>query len=281
METSVKIYQINNGLSETEKAVRANRESADLFFYQFIGGNASETDELSEQLYALKNQNTLLIGIFRFPFRFEGKKRFETATAQYFRMRELCDAVIYFNSDGLLESIDSNTTIRDAQLSFNIIEQHAMESIKEMIDITGEMNIDFQDIQTFIRGNKGPLSVHTLEETSFDEPLKYHVCVPYLPEDFTDGTQMIVNIGYTRDTDMNAFQQINLRLHDLFSKADLFKLGSYFINEPGDQFKITLLVNGIKDPVKKPENYKKLSKYNEFVRKIQNLTDLGKNKLKI
>ncbi|WP_170287546.1 cell division protein FtsZ [Aquibacillus halophilus] len=279
MDKPAKIYQIKSTLFETEKAVAANLEPDDLCFYRFIGGNSSETAELTNQLCELKEKKILLIGVFRFPFRFEGKKRFQTATIQYLRMKELCDAVIYFNSDGLMETIDANTTIRDAHLTFNAIEERTIEALKEMIEMTGNMNIDFQDIETFIKANKGPLFIHTVEEESFDEPLKYLFSTPYLPNDFTDGKQLIINIGYTQEVDMEAFRQINLRLHDLFSKADLFKLGSYFIDEPGQRLKITLLVNGIDDPIDTPDDYKKLPKYKELFRKWQILAEKGKTKI--
>jgi cell division protein FtsZ len=279
METPVRIYQMNSGLSEEENAVAENLRAHDLCFYRFTGGNSSETDELTDQLCALREKKVLLIGVFRFPFRFEGKKRFQTATMQYFRMKELCDAVIYFKSDGLMETIDASTTIRDANLIFNAIEERTIETLQEMIEMTGEMNIDFQDIKTFIKANKGPLFLHTVEGDSFDEPLKYLISTPYLPEDFTDGKQLIINIGYTRDADMEAFRQINLRLHDLFSKADLFKLGSYFIDEPGQRFTITLLVNGIDDPIDTPDVYKKVPRYRELLRKWQLWTEKGKEKV--
>jgi cell division protein FtsZ len=279
METPVRIYQMNSGLSEEENAVAENLRAHDLCFYRFTGGNSSETDELTDQLCALREKKVLLIGVFRFPFRFEGKKRFQTATMQYFRMKELCDAVIYFKSDGLMETIDASTTIRDANLIFNAIEERTIETLQEMIEMTGEMNIDFQDIKTFIRANKGPLFLHTVESDNFDEPLKYLISTPYLPEDFTDGKQLIINIGYTRNADMEAFRQINLRLHDLFSKADLFKLGSYFIDEPGQRFTITLLVNGIDDPIDTPDDYKKVPRYKELLRKWQLWTEKGKEKV--
>ncbi|MFD1038783.1 cell division protein FtsZ [Virgibacillus byunsanensis] len=281
METLARIYQINSKTSETDHTVVSKLKPDDLCFYRFLGGNSSETEELINQLYALKEKNILLIGVFRFPFRFEGKKRFQTATNQYFRMKELCDAVIYFNSDRLLETIDISTTIHDAHNTFNTIEDLTIEGLREMIEMTGDINIDFHDIETFIKAEKGPLFVHTVERESFDEPLKDLISTPYLPEDFTDGKQLIINIGYTHDVDMEAFRQINLRLHDLFSKADIFKLGSYFMDEPGQHFKISLVVNGINDPVKAPDNFKKLSKHNGLLRKWQHLTEKAKSRVQI
>lgn len=80
---------------------------------------------------------------------------------------------------------------------------------------------------------------------------------------------------------MDAFRQINLRLHDLFSKADLFKLGSYFIDEPGHRFKISLLVNGINDPIAIPSDYKKFPKYKGLLKKCKDLAEKGKEKVHV
>ncbi|MET3699406.1 cell division protein FtsZ [Bacillus oleivorans] len=281
MERTESIYQINSGVHELDKTSTDQVRLDDLCFFRFIGGNSSETDELINELRALKEKHDVLIGIFRFPFRFEGKRRFQTATTQYFRMKEICDAVIYFHSDALMEMIDKSTTIRAANLTFNSIEEHMINAVKNIIEETGDVNIDFQDIKTFINKDKGPLFIHTVEGDSFDEPLKDLISTPYLPKDFTDAKQLIINIGYTRDVDMETFRQINLRLHDLFSKADLFKIGSYFIDEPGKHFKITLLVNGISDPIDTPNNYKKLSRFKDLLIKFQRLTEIGRRRFKL
>ncbi|MFD2043464.1 cell division protein FtsZ [Ornithinibacillus salinisoli] len=279
MAINFSLFKMDTDFSDREQSVIADLQREELCFYRFIGGNSSETEDLSRKLQVLKERKALLIGIFRFPFRFEGKKRFQTATEQYFQMKEICDAVIFFDSDALMETIESTTSIREANLTFNAIEERTIHTLREMVEQTGEINIDFQDIDTFIKRKKGPLFLHTIEGDSFDEPLKYLISTPYLPEDFTDGEQLIINIGYTRDVDMEAFRQINLRLNDLFSKADLFKLGSYFIDEPGQQFIITLLVNGIKDPVVTPVVDKKMPKYKELFKKWQNYSEGGKKKV--
>ncbi|MEN2767482.1 cell division protein FtsZ [Ornithinibacillus xuwenensis] len=270
MERFFGLFKMDTDFSDTKQSIRAELERDDLCFYHFIGGNPSETQALSQKLQTLRESKALLIGIFRFPFRFEGKRRQFTAREQYFMMKEFCDAVIFFDSDGLMETIDPTTPIHDAQLAFDKIEEQTSQTLREMVDETGKINIDFHDIKSFIQRNRGPLFVHTIEGDSFDEPLKYLIATPYLPKDFTEGEQLIINIGYTRDVDMAAFRQINLRLNDLFDKADLFKLGSYFIDEPGHHFKISLLVNGLQDPVENPSiNIKTETKYKSFIKRWQ------------
>lgn len=264
-----------------DKPVETILESDHLCFVRFIGGNASETEELVNHLHSLKEKDKLLIGVFRFPFAFEGKKRTHTAACQYFRMKELCDAVMYFHSDSLMNMIDNSTPIRDALMIFNSIEDYTIESLLQLIDKTGEMNIDLHDIKSFVNQYEGPLFIHTVEGDSLDQPLKYLITTPYLPEDFFDGKQLIINIGYTRDVDMETFRQLNLRLHDLFSKADIFKIGSYFIDEPDRRFKLTLIVNGMNDPIEAPDNYKKIPKYNNLLRKWHRMTELGRKKFNL
>jgi cell division protein FtsZ len=263
-------FRMDTDFSDRQQSIIAEQQKDDICFYRFIGGNPSETQELPKQLQSLRERKPLLIGVFRFPFRFEGKRRQMTAREQYFIMKEFCDAVIFFDSEGLMETIDPSTPIHEAREVFDTIEELTIKALREMIDETGKVNIDYQDVKAFIYQNRGPLFLHTIEGRNFDEPLKHLIQTPYLPTDFTEAEQLILNIGYTRDVDMETFRQINLRLNDLFDKAELFKIGSYFMDEPGQRFKITMLVNGLSDPVKMPEEEKNKpssSKYRNFIRK--------------
>jgi cell division protein FtsZ len=251
LEKSGKIYRIKHQLSD--------ESSVSISFYRFIGGNASETDEMVEQLHALKREKGLLFGIFRFPFRFEGKKRLQIAIMQYYRMKAICDGITYFHGDGMMETLKPGTSVKEAHEIFSSMEEAAVTAMEEMICMPGEMNIDGRDIHTFMTAYKGPFFLRSFEGDSFDEPLKYIIAAPYLPPDFADGRQMIIQIGYTREVDMETFRQINLRLNDLFHKADLFKIGTYFMDEHRSSIKITLLVNGLIDPFPRPDSMK--SKY--------------------
>ncbi|RPF51075.1 cell division protein FtsZ [Aquisalibacillus elongatus] len=278
---SVKVLHLDYDDVEKDKLISINPELDYLYFYRFIGGNSSETEGLIEQLSVLREQKPLIIGLFRFPFRFEGKKRFNTAVHQYYRMKELCNAVIYFYSDDLMKLIDDETSILKAHHTFNNVEEQTIQSLKLLLEHTGEVNIDYHDLVTFIQNDQGPLFVHTVEEDTFDIPLKYLVSNPYLPNDFLDGKQLMINLGYSQHVNMETFKQINLRLHDLFAKADLFKVGSYFIDEPGETFKITLIVNGISDPEEQPLDYKKMNKYKGMYHKSQRFVEKVKRRIDI
>lgn len=250
MEKSAKIFQINHRFSAGTGLAQSDSVQAipQIHVCRFIGGNASETEALVEQLQALKRKKGMLLGMFRFPFRYEGKKRLQIAIMQYNMMKQLCDAVTYFYGDGMMDMLEPGTTVKEANEIFYLLEEAVVDALEEMICIPGEMNIDVHDIHTFLTAKKGPFFLHSFEGKTFDQPLKHFISAPHLPPDFADGQQMIISIGYTRDVDMETFRQINLRLNDLFHKADLFKIGSRFMDEPGQRIKVTLLVNGLADP---------------------------------
>lgn len=263
MEKPVKIFRVKQEITDTEMSILPTLQEDDLCFFRFLGGNVNETDKLIEQLTLIKQQKSFLFGIFRFPFRFEGKKRLHTAILQYHRMKEVCDGITYFQSDGMMDTLEEGTSIHKANEIFDTYEEGPIDAIQEMIELPGAMNIDVQDIRSFIQGNKGPVFIRSFHGDSFDEPLKYMISAPYLPPDYADGEQMMIHIGYAHSVDMSAFQHINLRLNDLFHKADLFKLGTYLMDEPGQRIKVTLAVNGISDPYPRPDKLKKtpLQKY--------------------
>lgn len=248
MDRHYRIIQIKHFHFDKQKTEIENLTENDICFYHFIGGNSDDTDVLLERIGNIKEKRSLIIGIFRFPHRFEGKRRLRIAINQYYMFKKLCDGLIYFLSDGMMEKIESGTPINEAHNQFMAYEESCIKAMEEMIDNPGDINIDVRDIQSFVKRRTSPLFLHIIERDDFDEPLKHIIEKPYLPADFTDGEEMMMNIGYSRDIDMNTYQQINLRMNDLFHKADLVKLGTYFINEPGKKMRITLFVNGLGDP---------------------------------
>lgn len=281
MEESISTFQIKQSMTNSEKQrfVDRERERQKICFFRFVGGNASETEQLIKQLYWLKQKNIILLGIFRFPFCFEGKRRMQIAIDQYYKMKELSDAITYFYSDGMMEMLENNTSIVEANQRFESYEKAPIQVIEEMLHQTGDINIDVRDIIEFIRSQQGALFIRSFEGDSFDEPLKYLISSPYLPDHFTDGKQMIINVGYTADVNMNSFQQINLRLSDLFHKAEIFKLGSYMMNQSPSRLKISLIVNGIQDPYEQQRRINKgfmyrywwMHKWDKVLKKGENL----------
>lgn len=253
---SPRIYTVRQILSVGNMAELKQAQPGDFCFYEFGGGNQSETATLEAALATLKEFPVCLVGVFRFPFRFEGKRRLATAVGQYYRMRDICDGITYQTGDGMLAMLEENAALQHAERAIEWLDGEPARSVENMLTMNGAMNIDGSDVETFIRQSQGPLYVHSFAG-NLDEPLKYTLNVPYLPADYADGTLLLVNIGYSAAVDMTAFQQINLRLTDLFHKADLFKLGTHYLEGADCRFTVTMLVSGLADPIPRPNDLPK------------------------
>lgn len=249
MADRVRIFKVKQGLAADSAALISNIHRNDLCFFRFSGGNTGETARLIGDLCNLKTTGVFLIGIFRFPFRFEGKRKLQIAMFQYQQMRALCDTTTYIRADGMLETLNDEMSLEDACQKLDWMEDAPIRSIEELIQFTNQTNIDAEDVRRFLSNSKGPMYIRTFEGDKFDEPLNDILHTPYLPDDYTEGRQLILTIGCSRKVRMDTFQWMNLRLHDLFHKCELLKLGTYFFDAPtGNHFRITLMVNGIRDP---------------------------------
>ncbi len=101
-----------------------------------------------------KELNILTVGIVTSPFSFEGKRKTGAAEHGIAQMRANCDTVLVISNDKLRE-IHGNLSIRQAFAHADDILSTAAKSIAEIITVTSEVNVDFQDVKTVMK-DSGP-----------------------------------------------------------------------------------------------------------------------------
>ena len=99
---------------------------------------------------ACKERGILTVGIVTVPFMFEGRRRNEQATEGLEQMRAAVDTLLIIRNDKLRE-LFGNQTIRSAFASADQILCTAAKGIAEVITLTGEINVDMNDVNTVMR----------------------------------------------------------------------------------------------------------------------------------
>ncbi len=89
----------------------------------------------------------LTVGIVTVPFLFEGNKKKENAELGIAEMKKYCDTVLVILNDRLRE-IYGNLSIREAFAQADNVLANAAKSIAEIITVTSEVNVDFEDVKT-------------------------------------------------------------------------------------------------------------------------------------
>ena len=121
----------------------------------FGGGAGSGIAPVLAQL--AKEQDILTVAVVTEPFSFEGTQRKNTAVNALKRIENEVDALIVIQNDSLMLLPEAKKlTIKDAFKLTDAVLKKAVNLITEIINTTGDVNIDFADIKTILR--QSPLS---------------------------------------------------------------------------------------------------------------------------
>ena len=94
----------------------------------------------------------LTVGIITLPFLFEGPKKMKAAEQGILELKQYCDTVIEILNDKLRD-IYGNLPIRKAFSHADNILTTAAKSIAEVITVSSDINVDFEDVKTVMQGS--------------------------------------------------------------------------------------------------------------------------------
>jgi cell division protein FtsZ len=101
---------------------------------------------------ACRERGILTVGIVTIPFQFEGRRRNTQASEGLDAMREAVDTLLIIRNDKLRE-LFGNQTIRSAFANADQVLCTAAKGIAEVITLTGEINVDMNDVNTVMRNS--------------------------------------------------------------------------------------------------------------------------------
>tara|TARA_B100000809_G_scaffold48922_1_gene43762 strand:- start:18 stop:1760 length:1743 start_codon:yes stop_codon:yes gene_type:complete len=101
---------------------------------------------------AAKDLGILTVGIVTIPFLFEGRKRKNQAEQGLKEMRDSVDTLLVIKNDKLRE-LYGNLTLKDAFSHADEVLCTAAKGIAEVITLTGEVNVDMNDVNTVMKNS--------------------------------------------------------------------------------------------------------------------------------
>ena len=133
---------------------------------------------------AAKGMGILTIGIVTIPFYFEKKRKIIKALKGVEEMRRNVDALLIINNERICDIYtNSEVTIKNAFRRADQILCDATKSISELITVEGDINLDFCDVETTLRGGGGAIMAmgraggeHRVQKAiidALDSPLLY------------------------------------------------------------------------------------------------------------
>ena len=148
----------------------------------------------------------LTVGIVTKPFRFEGKKRTEHAVIGIDELKKHVDTLIVIPNDKLREIIDKSTPMLDAFKEVDNVLHRAVQSISDLIAVSGLVNLDFADVKA-VMANKGNALIGIgigVGENRAIEAAQQAVNSPLLETSVAGAKDAIINV--TGGTNLTLFE---------------------------------------------------------------------------
>jgi len=99
-----------------------------------------------------KSLGILTVGVVTKPFVFEGKVRMDNATRGIEELRKNVDTLLIIPNEKLLDIMDDKATFKDALKKADQVLTEGVQGISSLISHPGDINLDFADVSTVMRG---------------------------------------------------------------------------------------------------------------------------------
>lgn len=145
---------------EAADEVRRQFHGVDLVFIAAGMGGGTGTGASPVIASLAREMGAVTVGVVTTPFKFEGSKRKLTALKGLLPLREQIDTLILVDNQRLSAVVDKNTSMRDAFVLADRAVTQAILSVARIINIPGEVNVDFADVRAVVRdGGMGLMGI--------------------------------------------------------------------------------------------------------------------------
>ena len=219
-----------------------------------------------------KDLGILTVGIVTTPFAYEGKKRQQQAEEGIKILKGYVDTLLVISNDKLRHQF-GNLKMREAFEKADNVLATAAKCITDVINSTGQINVDFADVCTVMR-NGGVAILGNAEasgENRAQKAIEEAISSPLLNDnDITGAKWILININSAAGEHEFTMDEVEVIQNYLLSQAgentDVI-LGMGYDATLGDRIGITLIATGFehKDPFAKPVAKKEEPKAEEKI----------------
>lgn len=202
-----------------------------------------------------KDLGILTVGIVTTPFSYEGRKRQQQAEEGIRNLKQYVDTLLVISNDKLRHQF-GNLKMKDAFAKADNVLATAAKCITDVINSTGQINVDFADVCTVMRDGGVAIlgSADAKGENRAQKAIEEALNSPLLNDNDIRGAKWIlININSAEGEYEFTMDEVDIIQSYLISRAgedtDII-LGMGYDNTLGDRIGITLIATGFehRDP---------------------------------
>jgi cell division protein FtsZ len=186
-------------------------KGSDMIFITAGMGGGTGTGAAPVIAQLARDLDVLTVAVVTKPFDFEGKKKMALAEEGIEKLRESVDTLIVIPNQYLLKIVEKRTPIKEAFFLADEVLRQGVQGISDLITEAGEINIDFADVRTIMKGKGDALmgiGTGTGDNRAVDAATNA-INNPLLEDAKIEGAKgILVNVTGGEDLSLTEFEEV-------------------------------------------------------------------------
>ena len=248
---------------ESRNAISAIFEKTDMVFIAAGMGGGTGTGAAPIVAEIAKEKGILTIGVVTKPFGFEGSRRMRAAEAGIKELQEKVDSLVIIPNERLKYVTEQKITFSNAFGIADDVLRQAVQSISDLICVTGVINLDFADV-TAVMQNAGMAHMgvgRAAGKGKAEEAARLAISSPLLETSIAGAHGGLLNVTGSMDIGLDEVDQAAELVRQAVHEDAQVIFGANFDENLDDEICITVIATGFEqvvptpptEPEKKPE----------------------------
>ncbi len=236
---------------ESIEQIKTVLKGADMVFVTAGMGGGTGTGAAPVVARIAHEMGILTVGVVTTPFAFEGKRRMDQARAGIDELGQYVDSLVVIPNERLKLVSDTRITLFNAFSVADDVLRRAVQSISELINVTGFINLDFADV-TSIMTRSGIAHMGIGSATGKDKAetaAKMAIASPLLETSIKGAMGVIISISASPDVGLEDIDLASTMITSECNPNANVIWGVAFDPELQDEMRITIISTGFPQDV--------------------------------
>ena len=236
---------------ESADEIRKALAGADLVFVTAGMGGGTGTGAAPGIAALAREMGALTVAVVTKPFLFEGKKRMRQAEDGLGALTDASDTLVLVPNERLLSVVGKGTSFKDALKKADEVLLHATRGISGLINVTGDVNVDFADVRTIMSSRGAALMGmgHGRGEHRAEEAAREAISSPLLEDVSIRGAAgVLINIAAGADLTLDQVSTVSSLVQEAAGDQAEIIFGTVHDDTLAEEIRVTVIATGFAKP---------------------------------
>ena len=221
-------------------------ESTDMVFITAGMGGGTGTGGAPIVADIAREAGVLTVGVVTKPFGFEGRRRMAQAEQGIEELKDKVDSLVIIPNERLKHATDQKITFANAFAIADDVLRQAVQSISDLINDTGFINLDFADVTSVMKdAGYAHMGVGRAEgKNKAEEAAKMAISSPLLETSINGAKGVLVNVTGSMDIGLDEVEQAATLVQQAAHPDANIIFGATFDENMEDEIRVTVIATG-------------------------------------